>query len=72
MKKNIRVSDEIILHPLNSSDQSTIFSFMKKIYPPPYAHLWPDGGIWYVNNIYGQKNFEKDIQSKINELESSK
>ncbi|MGK0364565.1 MAG: ribosomal protein S18 acetylase RimI-like enzyme [Saprospiraceae bacterium] len=61
MTENITISDKILLQRLKLSDQSTIFTLMKKIYPPSYAHLWPDGGDWYINKVYGQKNFEKDI-----------
>lgn len=61
MSKNIRLSDEIVLQDLKSSDQSTIFALMKRIYPSPYAHFWPDGGKWYINKIYGQENFEQDV-----------
>ncbi len=61
MPKNIRVDTQISLQELKLSDQSALFALMKKIYPPVYAHLWPDAGEWYLNKIYGIENFEKDI-----------
>ncbi len=61
MTKKIRVDDRITLQELKSSDQSTLFALMQKIYTPVYAHFWPDNGEWYLNKIYGIENFEKDI-----------
>jgi ribosomal protein S18 acetylase RimI-like enzyme len=34
---------------------------MQACYPPVYAHLWPDGGKWYLNETYREEAVLKDL-----------
>lgn len=48
--------------PVTATDQARLLSLMQRIYPPAYAHFWPDGGEWYVESQYGQKNFAREME----------
>ena len=47
--------------PLTDADQPQLISLMRRIYPPVYAYLWPDGGEWYVNSQYGEGNLRAEL-----------
>ena len=46
---------------LTDADQPGLIALMRRIYPPVYAYLWPDGGEWYVNSQYGENNFRAEL-----------
>ncbi|NAS11235.1 GNAT family N-acetyltransferase [Poritiphilus flavus] len=35
---------------------------MSVIYPPVYAHLWPDGGNYYLNKLYSIENLKSELK----------
>ena len=55
------LSANLRLRPLQPSDQPAVWSLMQRIYPPAYAHLWPDGGEWYLNSQYAPENFLQEL-----------
>lgn len=63
MKKfgDLMVSDDIFLRLLSLSDFETFFSFMQRVYPQAYRHIWEDGGDWYVHETFGYTNFAKEL-----------
>ncbi|MCP9236668.1 GNAT family N-acetyltransferase [Lewinella sp. JB7] len=52
----------IEFQPLRTGDQSRLMDLMRRIYPPAYAHFWPDGGEWYVEQQYGRQNFLRELR----------
>ncbi|NJB86075.1 GNAT superfamily N-acetyltransferase [Lewinella marina] len=52
---------EISYAPLRESDQPQLAELMDRIYPPAYAHFWPDGGRWYLDSQYGPENFAREM-----------
>ncbi|MBB4080118.1 GNAT superfamily N-acetyltransferase [Lewinella aquimaris] len=53
----------IDLRPITPSDQGALMHLMQRIYPPAYAHFWPDDGAWYVESQFGEENFSREIQA---------
>lgn len=60
----IKVTEDIFLKPIKSSDCDFLFSLMKEIYPPAYAHFWEDNGTWYVNSQYSKKVVLKELSEE--------
>ncbi|WP_168797532.1 GNAT family N-acetyltransferase [Neolewinella litorea] len=52
---------DISYQALQESDQPRLEQLMQRIYPPVYAHFWPDGGQWYLNSQYGWENFAREL-----------
>lgn len=57
----IKVSENISLKKIFSSDLEALSKLMKEIYPPAYSHFWSDNGDWYVNEQYSKTNILKEL-----------
>ena len=57
----IKVTENIYLRLVLSSDTAALFSLMKEIYPLAYSHLWTDEGDWYVNAQYSKEPILKEL-----------
>lgn len=57
----IKISENIQLKPILSSDSETLFRLMKEVYPLAYSHFWVDKGDWYVNTQYATTNILKEL-----------
>ncbi len=57
--------EELRFHPITAADQPALLSLMKRIYPPVYAYLWPDGGDWYVESQYGSANVARELADPV-------
>lgn len=57
----IKISDNIQLKPILSSDSETLFKLMKEVYPLAYSHFWVDKGDWYVNTQYATAHILKEL-----------
>ena len=55
-------SQQLTFLPITADDQPRLLDLMQRIYPPVYAHFWPDGGHWYVQSQYNQENFQRELQ----------
>ena len=58
-----QITEDISLINIKLEDQEKLFDLMERIYPPVYAHYWPDGGAGYLNMIYSQNNLEKELNT---------
>ncbi|WP_116125317.1 GNAT family N-acetyltransferase [Lewinella sp. IMCC34183] len=47
--------------PVRPDQQPTLYALMRRIYPPVYAYLWPDGGAWYVDAQYSPENVHREL-----------
>ena len=61
MKEKYVLSDAISLVRVKAEDQSDVFNLMQTIYPPVYEHLWEDGGKAYLESVYGEANFQREL-----------
>ena len=57
----IILSRTLQLRPLTPADHPVLQALMQRIYPPAYAHLWPDGGAWYLRRQYGRANYLREL-----------
>jgi GNAT superfamily N-acetyltransferase len=57
----IKVTENIYLKTVLSSDTAALFTLMKDIYPPAYHHLWTDKGDWYVHTQYTKEPILKEL-----------
>ncbi len=55
------VDEELKLLQLTKTDHSQVRELMTVVYPPPYVHIWKDDASWYIETVYNQTNFEKEI-----------
>jgi GNAT superfamily N-acetyltransferase len=62
--KRISLNDQLDLHPLRARDAPVHFALMRRIYPPAFAYLWPDGGVGYVERIHGEPSFLRDLSEE--------
>ena len=60
----IKVNQNISLQAITIKDCETLYSLMKEIYPPAYAHFWKDDGSWYVNSQYSESNILKELSEE--------
>ncbi|MCH3881330.1 MULTISPECIES: GNAT family N-acetyltransferase [Tenacibaculum] len=60
----IKVTENIQLQPILSSDSDRLFTLMKEVYPLAYAHFWQDNGDWYVNTQYSKENILKELSQE--------
>ena len=60
----IKVTEDIFLKPIKSSDCDFLFSLMQEIYPPAYEHFWKDKGSWYVKTQYNKQAVLKTLSDK--------
>lgn len=62
MEKETRIlSPSLSLEPVTEDNAATILPLMQACYPPVYAHLWEDGGTWYLNETYREEAVLKDL-----------
>lgn len=57
----IHISEDIQLKEILNSDSESLFNLMKEVYPAAYSHFWKDGGEWYVQSQYSEKNILKEL-----------
>ncbi len=60
----ITVSKNIHLQKITLQDSKKLYGLIKEIYPPAYDYFWKDKGHWYVEEMYHQKNIEKELLEK--------
>lgn len=58
----IRVSPDLTLRSIRLEDHAKHFALMERIYPPAFAYLWPDAGVWYLNHVHGFPSFTQDLE----------
>ncbi len=58
-----QISEDISLITIQLKDQKTLFELMSRIYPPVYAHYWPDNGTWYLDSQYSKENLKKELSN---------
>ena len=61
MSSTLKISDTISLKAITLADAAILLELMRKIYTPPYRHLWEDDGQWYVENTFSKASLEKEI-----------
>jgi ribosomal protein S18 acetylase RimI-like enzyme len=55
------LSAELSLTPVQYHDQAELYTLMQRIYPPVYAHMWPDGGKWYLESQYNERQLAREL-----------
>jgi GNAT superfamily N-acetyltransferase len=55
------LSAELSLTPVQYHDQGELCELMQRIYPPVYAHMWPDGGQWYLESQYNERQLAGEL-----------
>ena len=60
----IKVSGNLFLEEILSSDSESLFKLMQEIYPLAYHHFWKDKGDWYVKTQYSEENILKELSQK--------
>lgn len=56
-----KLTTDLYLEPITIAEYQELYDLMCKIYPPAYAHLWPDKGASYINSIYAKENLGKEL-----------
>lgn len=59
--ERVTIDENIELVRLSKSDHQQVRELMTVVYPPPYLHIWKDDASWYLEMVYNQSNFEKEI-----------
>lgn len=59
--ENKQLSPSLSLVPVTEENAAKILPLMQACYPPVYAHLWEDGGKWYLNETYREEAVLKDL-----------
>jgi GNAT superfamily N-acetyltransferase len=57
----IKVTEDIQLRAVLSSDTAILFAVMKEIYASAYSHFWTDKGDWYVNTQYSKERILEEL-----------
>lgn len=60
-KENRILSPSLSLEPVTEDNAATILPLMQACYPPVYAHMWADGGEWYLRETYCVEAVLKDL-----------
>ena len=63
----IKITEDIQLRAVLSSDTATLFTVMKEIYESAYSHFWTDKGDWYVNTQYSKEPILKELSEENSE-----
>jgi GNAT superfamily N-acetyltransferase len=63
----IKVTEDLQLRTVLSSDTATLFKVMKQIYASTYSHFWTDKGDWYVNTQYSKEPILKELSEENSE-----
>jgi GNAT superfamily N-acetyltransferase len=63
----IKVTEDLQLRTVLSSDTATLFKVMKQIYASAYSHFWTDKGDWYVNTQYSKEPILKELSEENSE-----
>ena len=63
----IKVTEDLQLRTVLSSDTATLFKVMKQIYASAYSHFWTDNGDWYVNTQYSKEPILKELSEENSE-----
>ena len=61
MSSILKISDTISLIAITLTDADVLLDLMRKIYTPPYRHLWEDNGQWYVEKTFCKASLEKEM-----------
>ena len=56
-----KVSENIALKSVLSSDAASLFTLMEEVYTSAYSHFWTDKGVWYLHSQYAEKEVVKDL-----------
>ena len=57
----IKVSENIALKLVLSSDAASLFLLMEKVYTSAYSHFWTDKGAGYLHSQYAEKVVIKEL-----------
>lgn len=60
----IKVSENITLKPVLSSDAGALFILMKEVYTAAYSHFWTDKGAWYLHSQYSEATLIKELSEE--------
>lgn len=60
----IKITEELALQEILSTDVSSLFRLMQEVYPLAYSHFWKDKGDWYINTQYATENILKELATK--------
>lgn len=60
----MQLSESIQLRLITINDLDDLHRLMYRIYPATYAHLWEDGGKWYVDNTFNQTILQKELEEQ--------
>ena len=60
----IKISQNIHLKKILSSDTKILFKLMKEVYPLAYSHFWTDKGNWYIHIQYAKENILKELSKE--------
>jgi len=55
------LTPDLLLQPIQAEDHIRHLELMEKIYPPAFAYLWPDAGVWYVDRTHNQAALLRDL-----------
>lgn len=59
----IKISSNLSLNDIGVNDSEKLLKLMEDIYPPVYAHLWPDGGVQYLKMICSPENLKTELSN---------
>ncbi|MBB6325556.1 hypothetical protein FHS59_001171 [Algoriphagus iocasae] len=57
----IKLTEDISIQKLTSTDLLEIIELMREIYIPSYKHIWSDSVEWYLQQMYNPEAFQKDL-----------
>ncbi|MDX6745534.1 GNAT family N-acetyltransferase [Polaribacter sp. PL03] len=60
----IKITENIQLRKISSSDSEVLFNLMSEIYPLAYSHFWTDNGDWYINSQYSKEHILKELSEE--------
>lgn len=63
----IKVTEDIQLRVVLSSDTAVLSNLMADIYYDTYSHFWTDTGDWYVDTQYSKESLLKELSEENSE-----
>ena len=60
----ISITQNIALRKITEQDVDVLNNLMNIIYPAAYSFLWPDNGVWYINEQYSKANILKELKQE--------
>jgi diamine N-acetyltransferase len=55
------VNDQLVLRAVQLAKAAEVYPLMAACYPPVYAHLWEDGGQWYLEHVFSETAVLRDL-----------